>query len=96
MHTAFLVYQWSYYYFTEPNGFGNRRTKDGPVFSQLNNAIEDLNKVKNDNIHTFFTGFIYEYKLDFNCYGNIVYKTDMTMPINQPNCHIEDSIQIVR
>lgn len=78
-----LVYQWAFYYFKGTgSGYGTRTTKHGPLFNNLYDAKKHLNLVKLQYSSSFHVGFVIEFAVDELCYGNVVYKTNKDIPID--------------
>lgn len=83
-----IVYQWAFYYFRGTgSGYGTRDTKYGPLFTQFQEAKEHLDLVKLQYSSSFHVGVIYEFIVDELCYGNIVYKTNQDIPIDDIHKH---------
>ena len=85
-----IIYQWSFYYFMGNSGYGTRKTKNGPLFSSLQEAKDNLDLIKIQYSTTFNVGFICEFNLDELCYGNVIYKTKHDYIIDHEDCHNYD------
>jgi hypothetical protein len=75
-----LMYQYFYYHFIGGNGYGTRRTRYGPLFTDLDVAKRHL---ENQRSASFYAGFVNEYLVNSNQPGKIVYKTNEDVPVDE-------------